>query len=94
MEMLRQAGTHQPWRTQRAKTAVCARFPCDAQVNDPRGKNVTLWPSTQAIKLLFAGTRVLGVDVLRNGFPSTATARKEVIVSGGAQNSPKLLLLR
>ncbi|PVH80318.1 GMC oxidoreductase [Cadophora sp. DSE1049] len=59
----------------------------------PRGKNVTLWSSTQAIKLLFAGTQAVGVDVLHDGSAGTATAGKEVIVSSGAQNTSKLLLL-
>lgn len=60
----------------------------------PRGENVTLWASTQATKLLFSSMKVAGVEVFRDGSTTTATARKEVIVSSGAQNSPKLLLLR
>ncbi|KAG4437105.1 hypothetical protein IFR05_007403 [Cadophora sp. M221] len=59
----------------------------------PRGKNVTLWASTQATKLLFTGTKVVGVEVVRDGSPTTITSQNEVIVSSGAQNSPKLLLL-
>ncbi|KAL2070414.1 hypothetical protein VTL71DRAFT_13440 [Oculimacula yallundae] len=58
----------------------------------PRGENVTLWSSSHAKKFLFSGKRIPGVEVLRCGSKSTATARNEFIVSSGAQESPKLLL--
>ncbi|KAH6722993.1 glucose dehydrogenase [Leptodontidium sp. MPI-SDFR-AT-0119] len=44
----------------------------------PRGENVTLWASTQATKLLFSSIKVAGVEVLRDGSTTTATARKEI----------------
>ncbi|KAH7355209.1 glucose dehydrogenase [Rhexocercosporidium sp. MPI-PUGE-AT-0058] len=59
----------------------------------PRGDNVSLWSSSQATKLFFSGMKVVGVEVLRGSSSTTARAQEEVIVSSGAQNTPKLLLL-
>jgi choline dehydrogenase len=59
--------------------------------------NVMLQPNTLATRLLFedkAGTpRAIGVEVEQNGKPVTFLARREVILSGGAINSPQLLQL-
>ncbi|MDP9313443.1 MAG: GMC family oxidoreductase N-terminal domain-containing protein [Chloroflexota bacterium] len=56
-------------------------------------KNVTLSSNTQATRLLFDGRRCVGVEYVQNGKIKTANARHEVIVSCGALESPKLLLL-
>ena len=60
-------------------------------------KNLTLWPETLARKVLFEqGTdkpRATGLEVKRNGQVHTLRARKEVILCGGAINSPQLLQL-
>lgn len=58
-----------------------------------RRKNLTVWTNTTARRLLFEGTRVTGVDVLRSGTPATVHAGSEVILSAGAYHSPHLLLL-
>ena len=59
------------------------------------GPNVTLWSRTQVQKLLFEGSKAVGVSLLPNANGGThVRARKEVLVCGGAQGSPKLLLLR
>ena len=61
--------------------------------------NFSLWHSTQVTRLTFepAGggetPRCRGVEVLREGKPVTATARREVILSAGAIGSPQLLQL-
>ncbi len=55
--------------------------------------NFTLSTDTQARRLLFDGDRCTGVEYARNGSVETATARREVIVCGGAIESPHLLLL-
>jgi choline dehydrogenase len=58
--------------------------------------NVMLQPNTLATRLLFEGTespRAVGVEVEQNGKPVTFRARREVILSGGAINSPQLLQL-
>ena len=65
-----------------------------------RRGNVMLQPNTLATRLLFEdkGTgntqpRAAGVEVEQNGKPVTFRARREVILSGGAINSPQLLQL-
>jgi choline dehydrogenase len=66
-----------------------------------RRGNVMLQPNTLATRLLFGavgseGTgspRAVGVEVDQNGKPVTFRARREVILSGGAINSPQLLQL-
>jgi choline dehydrogenase-like flavoprotein len=60
-----------------------------------RGNNVTVWVGTSVARLIFEDTRAVGVELLesRNGVQKVL-AKKEVIVSGGCQGSPKLLLLR
>ena len=42
---------------------------------------------------MFEGRRAVGVAFRQDGFPVTARARREVILCGGAINSPQLLLL-
>jgi len=44
-------------------------------------------------KILFDGHRAVGVRVRRGGTTMTARARREIILCGGAINSPQLLLL-
>jgi choline dehydrogenase len=60
--------------------------------------NVVLQPNTLATRLLFenkggAQPRAVGVEVEQDGKPVTFRARREVILSGGAINSPQLLQL-
>ena len=55
--------------------------------------NLVVWSHTQALRLAFTGQRVTGVDVLRSGAPAHARAAREVILSAGAIESPKLLML-
>jgi choline dehydrogenase len=44
-------------------------------------------------KILFEGRRAVGVTFRRHGEPCTARAAREVILCGGAVNSPQLLML-
>ena len=55
--------------------------------------NVTLKANAQATRLLFDGRRCVGVEYRQNDEMQTAYADLEVIVSAGAIESPKLLLL-
>jgi choline dehydrogenase len=55
--------------------------------------NLTAYPNTQALRLLIANRRVTGVEFVRNGRVEQARARREVIVSSGAIETPKLLML-
>ncbi|WP_288961083.1 GMC family oxidoreductase N-terminal domain-containing protein, partial [uncultured Sulfitobacter sp.] len=71
-----------------------------------KGKSLTVRTESHATKILFESTdqpdstsnsksavRAKGIEYLKNGTLQQVTARKEVIVSGGAINSPQLLQL-
>ncbi|MFZ2099048.1 MAG: GMC family oxidoreductase N-terminal domain-containing protein [Oricola sp.] len=55
--------------------------------------NLTVLTRALATKVLFEGRRATGLSVRRGGREETVTARREVILCGGAFNSPQLLLL-
>jgi choline dehydrogenase len=55
--------------------------------------NLTVWPQTQALKIVVDGRRVTGVEVLRAGVRQHVRAAREVVLAAGAIESPKLLLL-
>ncbi len=56
-------------------------------------KNFTLSTNSYATRLLFEGNRCVGVEYVQDGQVKTARATGEVIVAGGALESPKLLML-
>ena len=58
-----------------------------------RRPNLCVITQAHATRILFSGTRAQGVNYLRDGTPASAVARREVIVSAGAINSPQLLQL-
>jgi choline dehydrogenase len=58
-----------------------------------RRPNLTVLTDSRALRLLFAGARCTGVEFVRAGTRVTAHADAEVIVSAGAVDSPRLLLL-
>ncbi len=55
--------------------------------------NFTALPYAHASKLLFDGLRCVGLEYRHRAESKTAVAKKEVILCGGALNSPQLLLL-
>jgi len=55
--------------------------------------NLTVTTHALATRVLFDGTRAVGVAYLHNGETREVHVAKEVILSGGAINSPQLLLL-
>jgi choline dehydrogenase len=55
--------------------------------------NLTVVTKAQAARILFDGTRATGVEYLQDKQVKQARAEREIIVSGGAINSPQLLLL-
>ncbi len=66
----------------------------EAYIRPNRGRgNLTILGQATARELLFEGERVVGVRFTRAGRPEEARATREVILSGGAVNSPQLLML-
>src|SRR5436853_145425 len=55
--------------------------------------NLTVETHVEVVKLLFEGTRAVGVQGVRLSQPLEWRAEREVIVSGGTYNSPHLLQL-
>ena len=55
-------------------------------------KNLELMTKTHVRRILFDGRRAIGVEVERDGQIQRIGARRELILSGGAINSPVLLL--
>lgn len=62
---------------------------------DPaRGRpNLDIRTRAHATRVLFAGHRATGVEYLRDGVRHRVTARAEVVLCGGAVNTPQLLQL-
>lgn len=59
-------------------------------------KNLTVRTNAHATRILFEGKAATGIRYLeggRHGIPTEVRARREVILSGGAVNSPQLLQL-
>ncbi len=56
-------------------------------------RNLTIVTNALASRVLFEGARAVGVAYTVRGKPAEARAGREVIVSGGAVNSPQLLQL-
>ncbi|HSD61796.1 MAG TPA: choline dehydrogenase [Burkholderiales bacterium] len=55
--------------------------------------NLAVLTRAQATRVLFQGRRAAGVTFRRDGAERSVAARREVILCGGAINSPQLLLL-
>jgi choline dehydrogenase len=58
-----------------------------------RRANLRVETRAQASRILFEGTRAVGIEYHQNGQTKQARAGREVILSGGAVNSPQLLQL-
>jgi choline dehydrogenase len=71
----------------RASTAVAYLRPAKAR------KNLHVETAALAQRILFEGRRATAVEYRRAGVLRTARARREVLVSSGAYNSPQLLQL-
>jgi choline dehydrogenase len=56
-------------------------------------ENLTVLPHTHVERLIFDGNRAVGVLASRLGETQELRAEREVILSGGAYNSPQLLML-
>jgi choline dehydrogenase len=71
----------------RASTAVSYLRPAKDR------KNLHVETSAQAQRVLFEGRRAVGLEYRKEGSLRTARARREILVSSGAYNSPQLLQL-
>ncbi|KAF2892885.1 hypothetical protein ILUMI_13290 [Ignelater luminosus] len=56
-------------------------------------RNLELLDHALGTKILIKNRTAYGVEFIRNGKKYTATASKEVIISGGSYNSPQILML-
>jgi choline dehydrogenase len=74
-------------RGRRASSAFCYLRPAKGR------KNLSVETSALAQRIVFEGRRARAVEYRQNGHARTARARKEVLVSSGAYNSPQLLQL-
>jgi choline dehydrogenase len=71
----------------RASTAVAYLRPAKGR------KNLHAETSALAQRILFEGRRAVGLEYRKEGSLRTARARREILVSSGAYNSPQLLQL-
>jgi choline dehydrogenase-like flavoprotein len=55
--------------------------------------NLTVMPYMHVNRVLFEGTRAVGVEATQLGQPQELRAERETILCGGAYNSPQLLML-
>jgi choline dehydrogenase len=58
-----------------------------------RRKNLTVLTEATATRIVMDGTRAVGVEYQRDGQSCVAYARREVVLCGGAINTPQLLML-
>ncbi|MEU2198762.1 GMC family oxidoreductase N-terminal domain-containing protein [Isoptericola sp. NPDC019482] len=66
----------------------------DAYLRPARKRpNLTVVTDAQATRVVFDGTRAVGVEYVQGGATRVAQARREVVLSGGAVNTPQLLML-
>jgi len=56
-------------------------------------KNLTVTVRTHVMRVIFEGIRSVGVEFVTDGVRRVARAKREVIVSAGAINSPQILML-
>ena len=55
--------------------------------------NLAVETGALVTRIMFEGTRAVGVEYLQNGARKTARAEREIILAGGAVNSPQTLML-
>ena len=84
------AGPYQLVITKEGKRASASSAFLRPALNRP---NLTVYTASTATRLLVEKGRVLGVEYLKEGTRRQARAEREVIVCGGAFDSPKLLML-
>ena len=83
------AGLYQVTQRQGQRFSAAAAYLRPAQAR----QNLTVQTDAQASRVVFDGKRAVGVQYRRAGQPTEARAQREVILCGGAVNSPQLLML-
>lgn len=84
-------GFSQTMVTQRGGGRVSA---VDAYLTPAKGRtNLSVRTGAHVTRVLFDGKRATGVEYIEGGTKRTVTARREVILAGGAINTPQLLML-
>ncbi|ALS00925.1 hypothetical protein ATZ33_05940 [Enterococcus silesiacus] len=70
-------------------------YPADYYLSDEIRKrdNLTILTNALVSRILFKGTRAIGLEYEKNGELKKLFARKEIILSAGAYNTPKILKL-
>ena len=58
-----------------------------------RRPNLTVETGAHVLRVVFEGTRAVGVEYVQDGVAQVARAGREVLLAGGAVNSPQLLML-
>ena len=58
-----------------------------------RRGNLTVETNAQVLRILFEGTRAIGVELWQHGERRTLRARREVVLAAGALQTPQLLML-
>ncbi|WP_199189875.1 GMC family oxidoreductase N-terminal domain-containing protein [Mycobacterium sp. ENV421] len=83
------AGWHDLSISGGARQSVAAAY-----LHPARGRpNLTVMTDSRAHRLRFEGNRCVGVDFVQDGRELTGYAEAEVVISAGAVDSPRLLLL-
>jgi choline dehydrogenase len=83
------AGTYQMTIKGRRRNSAARAFLRPAM----RRKNLSVITHAQVTRVILEGNRAVGVEYLQNGQRQTMRAKAEVILSGGAINTPQLLQL-
>ena len=74
-------------RGRRCSAAVAYLRPAE------RRRNLSVFPNTQVLRLLFEDGRVAGVEAVSRGKRVTMSAVREVVLSAGAIGSPQILMV-
>nr|WP_315595309.1 GMC family oxidoreductase N-terminal domain-containing protein [uncultured Cupriavidus sp.] len=86
------AGYYQVTQRNGERCSAARAYLRDASGTATRWQNLDVLTDRQVLRIVFEGQRATGVAVMRDGREEILTARREIIVSGGAFGSPQLLM--
>jgi len=55
--------------------------------------NLTVWSNARVLRLVFSGTRAIGVEIARAGVVERVTIAREIVLAAGVIETPKILML-